>query len=149
MAKNREIEIIARGVAVKDGQVLICQNRKKKNIFLPGGHIELDESAKTALARELLEETGLKVRVGRFLGACEHRFKYKGKVTCEVNLVFEFRLPASCPADRVPSTEEHLRFKWMALSALPKSKLEPWVLRNKLRAWLRARDASSRWASTY
>ena len=33
-------EIISRGVCVHRGHVLLCRNRKRGNVYLPGGHIE-------------------------------------------------------------------------------------------------------------
>jgi ADP-ribose pyrophosphatase YjhB (NUDIX family) len=53
----KEIEFLARGVFRDGGRVLVCRNRKKGNCYLPGGHIEWNESAPAALAREMREET--------------------------------------------------------------------------------------------
>lgn len=39
---------------------------------LPGGFIELNETPEIAAERELLEETGLKGTVSRFIGHCSH-----------------------------------------------------------------------------
>lgn len=49
-------------VVVHDGHVLLARRRKEPDAGLwgfPGGHVELGETALTAAARELLEETGV------------------------------------------------------------------------------------------
>lgn len=144
----KEIEFIARGVAAAGGKVLVCRNRKKGNCYLPGGHIEWNESAPAALAREMKEETGLACRVGRFLGAIEHTFRYKGERVCEINLVFEMRLSARRPGAPVPSTEEKLEFFWWPIRRLGDLAVEPSPLCVCLGAWLKNPRAAS-WASTY
>ena len=49
---------------------------------LPSGGIHLDESVEDALYREVYEETGLNVRIKRFLGLIEYRF-YRGISTAK------------------------------------------------------------------
>jgi 8-oxo-dGTP diphosphatase len=46
---------------------------------LPGGHLEYGESFETCAEREILEETGLKIRGIRFLTATNSVFKTEGK----------------------------------------------------------------------
>ena len=58
------------------GQKLLLTRRADNGEWcLPGGHMEPGESAVEACAREVEEETGLKVRVGRLIGvdATPHR----------------------------------------------------------------------------
>ena len=55
------IETIARGVAVKDGKILLCKAKCGSSTYLPGGHIELGETGREALVREIKEETGLTI----------------------------------------------------------------------------------------
>ena len=145
---SKDIEIIARGVLVRDGHVLLCHNRKKKNYFLPGGHIEFNEGAKAALRREIREETGLKNSVGRFLGASEHTFKYKGRRVCEINIVFEFSIRGARVSRRVPSAEKNLEFIWAPLRKLSRSRIAPRTLVPDLPDWLMNRN-STRWGSSY
>ncbi len=143
----KEIEIVARGVMAGDGQLLVCRNRKKHNTYLPGGHVEFGEPARTALAREIREEMGLSATVGRFLGAAEHTFVHRGKTTCEINLVFELRVRGLNPGRPAPSKEKKLEFAWLPFSKLARSGLEPRVLRKEILNWLKTAPAA--WASTY
>ena len=143
------IEILARGVMMRDGQLLVCHNLKKSNTFLPGGHVEWGESARGALRREIVEETGRNGRVGRFLGACEHRYRWRGRRVCELNLVFELSVPGWRPGRPSPSAEAKLAFEWIPLRGLERSSMEPRVLAKCLGGWLRRGAAADRWCSSY
>ncbi|MFH0953881.1 MAG: NUDIX domain-containing protein [Verrucomicrobiota bacterium] len=142
-----EIEILARGVMVRRGMLLVCHSRRKKNYFLPGGHVDLGERAKAALAREIEEEIGLPCSVGRFLGATEHAYLYRRERIFEVNLLFVMRVRGLTVSRPVPSREPKLEFLWLPLSKLLESKLEPFSLREDLPRWLK-NLTSDRWSST-
>lgn len=60
--------------AVFDGQGRILLTRRADNgqWCLPGGRMESGESAAEACEREVLEETGLRVRVKRLVGVYSH-----------------------------------------------------------------------------
>jgi len=52
----------------RKGQVLLAKSNKWQNRFtLPGGHIELGETAEEALKREIKEEVGLEIGHIKFL----------------------------------------------------------------------------------
>jgi ADP-ribose pyrophosphatase YjhB (NUDIX family) len=80
-----------------------------------GGFLEEDEDALTALHREVLEETGLEVRVGEFVGALSDRYGDGDDVPIVLNLVFEARLVAGDPQPADDVTE----LAWFAPDALP------------------------------
>ncbi len=61
-----EIEVIARGLCIRDGKVLLCRHIKQAYNYLPGGHVEFGESATDALAREMMEEAGVAVHNVRY-----------------------------------------------------------------------------------
>jgi 8-oxo-dGTP diphosphatase len=136
-----QIELIARGVCVVQGQVLLCQSRKAGNTYLPGGHIEFREQARVALEREIDEELGLPSTAGRFLGAVEHTFVQKGKCKAEVNLLFALRIPGLTPATPPPACEAWITFCWAPLAKLGAARLEPAVLVRALPRWWKTRQA--------
>jgi 8-oxo-dGTP pyrophosphatase MutT (NUDIX family) len=58
---------------------------------LPSGGVHWDEDIETALLREVQEETGLPVRVERFLGLLEYTFYYAGSTAEFASYVFYLR----------------------------------------------------------
>jgi 8-oxo-dGTP diphosphatase len=136
--REKQIEILARGVYVHNGKLLVCHNRKKNNYFLPGGHIEFGESGAYALKREIKEEMGLPCSIGAFLGVVEHTFRYRGERTCELNLVYEMKFNNLVSTKPAPSKEKKLEFIWMPLRQVARSKIEPAVVRKSLVQWLKS-----------
>lgn len=51
-----------------DGRILLTRRTDNGRWCLPGGHIDPGESVAEATAREVLEETGLIIRLGRLIG---------------------------------------------------------------------------------
>ena len=150
MSKKRKIEVLARGVYIRDGRLLHCHSRGAENIYLPGGHVEFQESAGSALVRELMEELGIRAEVGRFLGVVEHAFLQHGKPHAEINLVFEFDVPEWTERDdpQPISREKKINFGWTKLSDLNRSAMEPAVLRRLLPEWLKTVSAVSKLGTT-
>ncbi|MEI7902202.1 MAG: NUDIX domain-containing protein [bacterium] len=137
MSKNASVEVIARGVCVVDGQVLLCHGKKAALTYLPGGHIEFRETARQALVREIYEELGRAAKAGRFLGCCEHAFVQRGVPHAEINLVFELMITGLKPGAPVEAAEEWLGFRWQPLDQLDEADLEPAPLRTLLVEWLK------------
>jgi acetyl-CoA carboxylase carboxyl transferase subunit beta len=67
-------EVAVGAVAVGDGGLLLVRRGRDPQVgrwSVPGGRVEAGETLAEALAREVLEETGLVVRVEGFLGWVE------------------------------------------------------------------------------
>lgn len=136
--ENANVEVIARGVCVVDGQLLLCHGKKAALTYLPGGHIEFRETGRQALVREIREEMGREAVAGRFLGCCEHCFMQKGEPHAEINLVFELTVPGLVPGAPVEAAEAWIGFRWQPLDQLDAARLEPAPLRRLISAWLEA-----------
>lgn len=117
------IETISRGVCVCDGRLLLCRAKGGSTTYLPGGHIEFGETGREALVREMVEETGLEVKTGRFLGVVENSFMQHGKPHAEINLVYEMTL--ADPSAAVAAKEEWIEFLWCPLDELEGARLLP------------------------
>ncbi|WP_433462470.1 NUDIX domain-containing protein [Spirillospora sp. CA-128828] len=62
------------GVVVEDGRILLLDQDTGagRSWSLPGGTVEEGEPLADALVREMREETGLEVEIGRLLYVCDH-----------------------------------------------------------------------------
>ena len=109
------IEIIARGVCVQDGKILLCRAKGGATTYLPGGHVEFGETGRQALVREVKEELGSEAETGAFLGVVENAFEQHGKPHAEVNLVYELKVPSATPAR---ACEDWIEFEWRDLAQL-------------------------------
>lgn len=122
------IEVIARGVIVEASHVLLCQHVKKGYYYLPGGHVEVGESATAALERELMEECGQRILVCGFLGIEDHKFKQGRKERHELNLVFRAMMIGKERLKRpraVKSKEKGIAFCWCPLDQISGVRLLP------------------------
>ena len=55
------------------GQVLLVRNEHRSNTYeMPGGRVEPGESMKDAVAREVLEETGIHAEIGEMVGVYQN-----------------------------------------------------------------------------
>lgn len=137
------VEVIARGVCVMGNQVLLCVAKQAGITYLPGGHVELGETAREALVREIQEEMGRASEAGKFLGVCEHRFIQKSRLTgepiehTEINLVFELKVVGLSPASALAAQEAWIGFRWCPLAELAEARFEPSALIPHLAEWLR------------
>ena len=90
MFSNGEITFLYRvgGLAVHDGRLLVEHNVRHGFCFVPGGRVEYGENAVQALTRELDEEFGGDVRIGRLVVVADNLFELNGRRYQEVGMYF-------------------------------------------------------------
>ncbi|HEY3062276.1 MAG TPA: NUDIX domain-containing protein [Chloroflexota bacterium] len=122
------------GVALRAGKVLLQSAENMGFWVLPGGRVEMLESAEIALARELREELAVEARIKRLLWLNENFFPLDGLAYHEIGLYFLVDLPDSVPFDSdfyARDAGVQLVFRWFALDDLPN--VEPSFLGGGLR----------------
>lgn len=117
---SSRIHTLSRAIITQDDYFLLCKNPKasKTYLYLPGGHIEEGECAKSALKREMKEETSLNFSVGEFLGVFEYQFfPQDPHLVChthEYNFLFSARCEALAPPALPPEPErDSVQFVWV------------------------------------
>lgn len=132
----------ARALIVRDGAVLlqVCQIDGEVLHILPGGTQEYGEPLDATVRREVLEETGLTVRVDGLLWLCEfverdHRL-VNGNGEHALQAIFRCTPEPGTPVApaAVPDTAQ-IGVRWVPLAELPAITLVPVAVHRLLLAW--------------
>lgn len=68
MEEDNKIVVRCRAIIFKDDQLLVVKHSVGTDYYvLPGGHLEQGENIKDCMEREIMEELGLRPRIGRLL----------------------------------------------------------------------------------
>ncbi len=126
------IEVIARGILLRRGYILLSQSTRHGYWYLPGGHVEFGEPAADALQREFREECGVEIRPGDCVLITEVFFAAK-RPHHELNIVFQVDEVGDTDAE-VISREPGVTFGWFELAQVPEVDLRP----ASIKAWLAA-----------
>lgn len=123
------------GVAIEDGYVLLHRMDDADYWILPGGRVEFGETSADALKREMQEELGRTVEVGRLLWVAESFLVDGGLIVHGIGFYYVMNLPGDF-ANRAPfevmDGQNRLSFEWHALTDLAGLTVYPPFLREGL-----------------
>lgn len=127
-------KIAAKAIIFAHNQVLVLRKSREERTVkrhhgwdFPGGGLEPDEPIMEALAREVREETGLRVKV------ISPVYIYD-EVQEERHLVI-LKFVCHEPEGNLSLSSEHESAHWFSLEELPGSVLPEWMKDEVLRAW--------------
>lgn len=106
---------VVAAIIVQDSRILICQRRADKTFPLkwefPGGKVELGESLTVALAREITEELGVQIEVGREVDRTLYRY---AELSAPIEIVFfAARIADAAKIAEVNASEAFNQVKWV------------------------------------
>ena len=124
----------------RDGKLLVQRTLGDQGYALPGGQVSFGEYSQKTLARELMEETGAAVNVGRLCAVAELFFQWK-KPCHQINLYYlaELKNPEALPAapfyayDSLGRERSDLEFSWVSLEELDRIEVYPKCLKPYLK----------------
>jgi len=111
---------------------------------LPGGAVELGEFSADALVREMREELGVSVEIGRLVWMVENLFEYRGTSYTEYGFYYEAAWPSPAPelpADEFVGQEPDQFFRWVRNEDIAALDFRPTVLRLPLLAHVSGADS--------
>ena len=107
------------GLGFRDGHVLVHRAEHEAFWSFPGGRAEVGETSVDTLRREMREELGVDVEIGRLLWTVENFFRYEARHYHEIGFYYAMTLPASFPfhatdiVHRNRDGKNDLEFKWV------------------------------------
>jgi 8-oxo-dGTP pyrophosphatase MutT (NUDIX family) len=122
-------------IALRGSQVLLHYSQEGQHWYVPGGRVEFGESSAEALQREMQEEAGEQIEVGRLLWIAEDFFGDESEQVHELGLYYLVSFPPNSPvmqAEKQFQVQEDGKpsfYQWHDLNDLPDLILYPTFLK--------------------
>ncbi len=128
------------GILMHDNEILVVKMDNNPFYCLPGGHVKLGEDSKSAVVREIKEETGYNSHINKLVSTTENFFVRKnGKKIHELGFYYLLNLNDEEIINKkeYETTEENeekinLHFKWVQINELKDIDFKPKELKEKL-----------------
>ena len=132
MVENGQIRPSSRAIIVNSSadRFLVEMNHGARDQYLNliGGGVELGETLKACLEREIKEETNARIIKMDYLLVVENFITFKGEITHGLEHYFQVELDR----EDVLSTSDEIEFLWFSPDALADVDLRPHVVRDHI-----------------
>ena len=116
--QSKQIVAVSGYIVNEEGQVLLVRNNHRNDTYeMPGGRLELGETLREAVKREVLEETGIHAEIGDMTGV------YQNITSGVICMVFRGRAMSGVPAAQPPETID------VQFVDFDKEQIEDWIKR--------------------
>ena len=138
-SKNNVFKLRVSGIFIQDNKLLVVQHRNNNFCCLPGGHIEIGEDSKSAVIREMKEETLLNLTVSKLLCIAENIYTIRGKKVHELCYYYIMKSETKVETknwsyiEMDKGHETPLNFYWYDLSDQNSIQFKPYFILNKLK----------------
>ena len=126
------------GIAIHHGRLLVEHNVKHDFCFVPGGRVEYGENAMDALGREVREELGEDIKIGRLVLVADNLFEMGGEWFQEITLYFLIEFTSGSRVfdwdGPFEGSESGTIFQWLPLDEMAEANLLPVFLRKRVTA---------------
>ncbi len=116
-------------------RILIMKRTRSEYWSLPGGRIDLDESAQDCCVREIFEETGLQTKIVRLISLNTNPSNVVHYPDDNIHRSFVACFEAEVVAGELKVSNESEGFKWLSQENVESVKLIPDSVANVLDAW--------------
>ena len=129
------------GIVIRNNKILLVDMDESGFWCPPGGHVELGETTKEAIRRELVEEIGKDVMIKKYLGVVENYFinKFSKKIH-EISFYYLFDFTSRDIEEYNFTLIENdkgnnikLDFKWINIDELDQFDIKPSFLKGLLK----------------
>lgn len=139
--KKNKLRNSVKAVIIQGDKLLVIKKKDGISAYsvLPGGGQKKDETLKKALKREVLEEIGAKVKVGKLLHVREYfseksKFVYEDRALHQVEFFYECKLRHDYEPKNGHSPDSRQQtVAWVKLDKLKETNFYPIFLRKILR----------------
>ena len=132
------VRVVARCIVVKGSELLVQVSKRGDRYRLPGGSVNDTETIVECLKREMHEELGVNIEVGKLLYIVESFYRRRNRIIHEIGFYFLCRLSNKGGED-ITSREKHVEIYWSPLDQLEEAKFRPPVLLTVIREDYRRR----------